>query len=55
MPNSPESLDEMRGRLDHAREQAQELIAESHWLRLKSRELLARIRRERADWPRFHP
>ena len=54
MPNFPESLDEMRGRLDHAREQAQELLAESQWLRLKSRELLARIRRERADWPRFH-
>jgi uncharacterized coiled-coil DUF342 family protein len=55
MPHSPESLDEMRGRLDHAHEQAQELIAESHWLRLKSRELLERIRRDRADRARLRP
>jgi hypothetical protein len=55
MPNSPPSSDQMRKRMERAHEQAQELIAESHWLRLKSRELLERIRRARADWARFHP
>jgi uncharacterized coiled-coil DUF342 family protein len=54
MPNSRKSSDQTRKRIDRAHEQAQELIAESHWLRLKSRELLERIRRERDDWARFH-
>jgi hypothetical protein len=37
----------MRERLDRAHEEAQELIAESYWLRLRSRELLDCINRPR--------
>jgi hypothetical protein len=49
MIDRPQSLAELRERFDRTHEQAQELIAESRGLRLKSRELLVRIRRERAD------
>ena len=41
------SLHEMHERLDRVHVEAQDLIAESQWLRLKSRELRDRIRRER--------
>jgi hypothetical protein len=36
---------EMRERFERSHEEAQEVIAESRWLRLKSRELLDRVRR----------
>jgi hypothetical protein len=47
MSDRPQSLNEMRGRLDRAHEEAQTVIAESEWLRLKSRELIDRIRHDR--------
>lgn len=40
-------LDEMRERLERVHAEAHDLIAESQWLRLKSRELRDRIRRDR--------
>ena len=52
MPNPPPSLDEMRERLDLAREDAQDIIAESKRLIVDSREKRDRLRdhmkRERA-------
>lgn len=43
----PQSLDEIRERLDRLDQQARDLCAENAWLREKSRDLLARIRRDR--------
>jgi hypothetical protein len=47
MRDTPPSLDEMRERFERSRAEAQEVIAESQWLRLKSSE--DRLRRERQE------
>jgi hypothetical protein len=47
MLDRPQSWDEIRARLDRVHEEAQKVIAESEWLRLKSREFIARIRHDR--------
>ena len=49
MIDRPQSLAELRERFDRTHEDARELIAESLALRRKSRELVLRIRRERAE------
>ena len=49
MRDTPLSLDEIRERLNRSHEQARELIAESRWLRLKSRELVESLRHERDE------
>jgi hypothetical protein len=49
MRDTPLSLDDLRERLERLHEEARESIAESYWLRLKSRELVDTIRGERDE------